>query len=261
MSAMDLGITGKVALVTGGSRGLGRHCALSLAREGVNVAICGRTQSTLDDTVKELEELGVKAVGIVADVSDVAGASALNSAVVDSLGAIDILVNNVGGARAREDIADLDLADFKASFDLNLFGSFQMMKEVLPHMQSQSWGRIVNIASIYGREHGGNISYMSSKAALIGATKHAALSLATKGITVNSIAPGSISHPQGTWERFQNDNPPEVVSEFIDRNLPMGKFGWPQPVGDLVAFLSSQNADLITGSCIVVDGGQSHSMI
>lgn len=261
MAAMDLGITGKVALVTGGSRGLGKHCALSLAHEGVNVAICGRTQSTLDETVKELEELGVKAVGIVADVSNVEGAAALNKAVVDSLGAIDILVNNVGGSQAREDIADLALADFKASFDLNLFGSFQMIKEVLPHMQSQSWGRIVNIASIYGREHGGNISYMSSKAALIGATKHAALSLATEGITVNSIAPGSIAHPQGSWERFQNDNSPEVVSDFISRNLPMGKFGWPQPVGDLVAFLSSQNADLITGSCIVVDGGQSHSMI
>ena len=102
---------------------------------------------------------------------------------------------------------------------------------------------------------------MSAKAALIGATKHAAVSLAKDGVLVNSIAPGSIAHPQGSWERFQNENPPEVVQEFIDRNLPLGRFGWPEPVGDLVAFLASERAGLVTGACIVVDGGQSYSMI
>ena len=258
---MDLGIQGKVALVTGGSRGLGKVAALSLAREGVNVAICGRTQSTLDGTVAELEALGVSAQGIVADVTDAEAMPALNQAVVDGLGSVDILVNNAGGSRAREDIADLPLDDFKAAFDLNLFGGYQLMREVIPHMRRQQWGRIINIASIYGREYGGNLSYMAAKSALISATKHAALSLATEGICVNSIAPGSISHPEGSWERFQNDNPPEVVEDFISRNLPMGRFGWPEPVGDLVAFLASQRADLITGSCIVVDGGQSWSMI
>ena len=258
---MDLGIQGKVALVTGGSRGLGKVAALSLAREGVNVAICGRTQSTLDGTVAELEAFGVRAQGIVADVTDAEAMPALNQAVVDGLGSVDILVNNAGGSRAREDIADLPLDDFKAAFDLNLFGGYQLMREVIPHMRRQQWGRIINIASIYGREYGGNLSYMAAKSALISATKHAALSLVTEGICVNSIAPGSISHPEGSWERFQNDNPPEVVEDFISRNLPMGRFGWPEPVGDLVAFLASQRADLITGSCIVVDGGQSWSMI
>ncbi|MYC07355.1 MAG: SDR family oxidoreductase [Chloroflexi bacterium] len=258
---MDLGIQGKVALVTGGSRGLGRVAALSLAREGVNVAICGRTQSTLDGTVAEIEALGVRGQGVVADVSNPEAMPALNQAVVDGLGAIDILVNNAGGSRAREDLADLPLDDFKAAFDLNLFGGFQLMREVIPHMRAQKWGRIINIASIYGREYGGNLAYMSAKAALIGATKHAALSLVTDGVLVNSIAPGSIEHPEGSWERFQNENPPEVVADFISRNLPLGRFGWPEPVGDLVAFLASQRADLITGSCIVVDGGQSYSMI
>ena len=258
---MDLGIQGKVALVTGGSRGLGRVAALSLAREGVNVAICGRTQSTLDGTVAEIEALGVRGQGVVADVSDPEAMPALNQAVVDGLGRIDILVNNAGGSRAREDLADLPLDDFKAAFDLNLFGGFQLMREVIPHMRAQKWGRIINIASIYGREYGGNLAYMSAKAALIGATKHAALSLVTDGVLVNSIAPGSIEHPEGSWERFQNENPPEVVADFISRNLPLGRFGWPEPVGDLVAFLASQRADLITGSCIVVDGGQSYSMI
>ena len=101
---------------------------------------------------------------------------------------------------------------------------------------------------------------MSAKAALIAATKHAGLSLAKDGVLVNSIAPGSILHSGGGWERFQNEEPAEVVQGFID-GLPMGKFGWPEPVGDTVAFLASDRASLITGACIVVDGGQSYSMI
>jgi 3-oxoacyl-[acyl-carrier protein] reductase len=258
---MDLGISGKNALVTGGSRGLGRQAALSLAGEGVNVAICGRTRATLDKAVGELEALGVKAVGIEADVSDVDGMDDLHNQAVSHLGDIDILVNNAGGTRSRDDITGTSLEDFKATFDLNLFGGFQLMKAVIPHMQGQSWGRIINIASIWGRESGGNISYMSAKAALIGATKHTAQALAKDGILVNSIAPGSIAHDQGSWERFQNDNTPEFVASFIEQNLPMGKFGWPEPVGDLIAFLSSDRGGLITGACIVVDGGQSYSMI
>jgi 3-oxoacyl-[acyl-carrier protein] reductase len=258
---MDLRISGKNALVTGGSRGLGRQAALSLAGEGVNVAICGRTRATLDKTVGELEALGVKSIGIEADVSDVDGMDDLHKQAVSDIGEIDILVNNAGGTRSRDDITGTSLEDFKATFDLNLFGGFQLMKAVIPHMQGQSWGRIINIASIWGRESGGNISYMSAKAALIGATKHTAQALAKDGILVNSIAPGSISHDQGSWERFQNDNPPAVVATFIEQNLPMGKFGWPEPVGDLIAFLSSDRGGLITGACIVVDGGQSYSMI
>ncbi len=185
---MDLGIEGKTALVTGGSRGLGKHAALSLAREGVNVAICGRTQQTLDDTVKELEGLGVSSLGVVADVSDIGVVGSLHQQVVDGLGTIDILVNNVGGTRSRDDITGTSLDDFKGTFDLNLFGAFQLMKLAIPHMQAQRWGRIINIASIWGREHGGNISYMSAKAALIGASKSAANSLAVDGVLVNSIA-------------------------------------------------------------------------
>ena len=258
---MDLGIKGKAALVTGGSRGLGRQSALALAGEGVNVAICGRTQETLDRTVEEIDALGVSSMGVVGDVSDLSDIESLHQRVVDGLGPIDILVNNAGGSRSRDDIQGTSLEDFMGTFDLNLFGGFQLMKLAIPHMQEQEWGRIINIASIWGREHGGNISYMSAKAALIGATKHAAISLAKDGILVNSIAPGSISHPGGSWERFQRENPPEAVKDFIERNLPMGRFGWAEPLGDLVAFLASERAGLVTGACIVIDGGQSHSMI
>ena len=258
---MDLGIKGKVALVTGGSRGLGRQSALALAAEGVNVAICGRTRGTLDGTVEEIRSLGVSSMGVVADVSDLSAAEPLHAQVVEGLGPVDILVNNVGGTRSRSDILGTSVEEFMGTFDINLFGGFQLMKLVIPHMQSQGWGRVINIASIWGREYGGNISYMSAKAALIGATKHAAITLAKDGVLVNSIAPGSIAHAGGGWERFQSENPREVVQEFIDRDLPMGRFGWPEPVGDLVAFLASERASLVTGACIVVDGGQSRSMI
>ena len=258
---MDLGIKGKVALVTGGSRGIGLECAKSLAQEGVDVAICGRTEKALMRTVDELIDMGVRSVGVTADVADLSTIEFLHKKVVDELGSIDILVNNVGGSKSNSDIMGTSLEEFKITFDLNLFGGLELMKLVIPSMRDCKWGRIINIASIWGREHGGSISYMSAKAALIGATKNSAMTLIKDGILVNSIAPGRISHPDGYWEHFQNENSPEVVDSFIEQNLPMGKFGWPEAVGDLVAFLSSDRSALITGACIVVDGGQGKSMI
>lgn len=258
---MDLGIEGKIALITGGSRGLGRQAAISLAKEGCSIAICGRSQASLDKAVSDIGSFRVKVVGIIADVSIQSETGALHDKVTSKLGPIDILVNNVGGSKSKTDITDTSLDDFQGTFDINLFSGFQLMKLVIPHMREQKWGRIINIASIWGRELGGNISYMSAKAALIAATKNAAYTLARDGVLVNSIAPGSIAHPEGSWERFQKENPPSVVQDMIDHNLPMGRFGWPEPVGDLVAFLASDNASLITGSCVVIDGGQSRSMI
>ena len=258
---MDLGIKGKTALVTGGSRGLGRQIALSLAREGVNVAICGRTKDTLTKTAKELSGLGVKAASVMADVAKPSEMDALHKEAVRQLGPVDILVNNAGGSISRAGVDGASLAEFQATFDLNVFGGYRLMQLCIPHMKQQRWGRIVNIASIWGREYGGNVGYMAAKAALIAATKHAGVTLAKHGILVNSIAPGSIEHPEGGWEKFKKDNPPEVVKAFIEKNLPMGRFGWPEPVGDLVAFLASERAGLITGACIVVDGGQSITMI
>jgi 3-oxoacyl-[acyl-carrier protein] reductase len=127
-------------------------------------------------------------------------------------------------------------------------------------MKAQKWGRIINIASIYGREHGGSIDYMTGKAGLIAFSKHLALQMAPYGVLVNCVAPGSIDFPGSSWDRFQKTQPPEVVKEFINRNLPMGRFGWPEPIGETVAFLASDRANLITGACINIDGGQSRSL-
>ncbi len=257
---MDLGIKDRVGIVTGGSRGLGRVSALSLAREGVKVAICGRTQSTLDKTVDELKSMGVAAVGIVADIAELPSAQLVYERTEAELGPVDIVVNNVGGRRGSTMTATSD-EEFKAGFELNLFAALRLMRLAIPGMVARGWGRIINVASIWGREYGGAADYMAAKAALIAASKYAAIELVKDNVLVNSIAPGSILHPGSGWERFSNEQPAEVVQEFISRNLPAGRFGWPEPVGDIVAFLASERASMVSGACINVDAGQSKSLI
>ena len=257
---MDLTLNGKVAMITGGSRGLGRQCALALGREGCAVAICGRDSETVRKTVYELAGLGVKANGSQADVTNPEDAERFLQETTATLGAPDILVNNVGGRRGSVLFDETSMEQFLEGLEVNLISAVRMTKLALPHMQAQGWGRVINISSIYGREHGGSVDYMTGKAGMIAFSKHLALQLAQTGVLVNCVAPGSIDFPGSTWDRFQQNNTPEVVAEFIDRNLPMGKFGWPEPIGETVAFLASDRAGLITGACINVDGGQSKSL-
>lgn len=257
---MDLGLTGKTALVTGGSRGLGRHAALALAREGCNVSICARGREALDQTVAELQGLGARALGVQADVTTHQGTARLIQETVEALGPVDVLVNNVGGSTGR-DFGSADDSAWEHTLQLNLFSGIRLIRLCLPSMKERGWGRVISIASIWGREHGGGLTYMTAKAALIAFSKHLAVEVAGTGITVNTVAPGSISFPGGSWQRFQDSNPPEVVRDFVKNNLPMGRFGWPEPVGALVAFLASTQADLMTGVCINIDGGQSKSLI
>ena len=257
---MDLTLNGKVAMITGGSRGLGRQCALALGQEGCAVAICGRDGDQVKRTAEELAGLGIKVNGSQADVTNPDDAARFLQETTDALGAADILVNNVGGRRGSVLFDETSMDQFLEGLEVNLISAVRMTKLALPHMQAQGWGRVINIASIYGREHGGSVDYMTGKAGMIAFSKHLALQLAQTGVLVNCVAPGSIDFPGSTWDRFQQNNTPEVVSEFIDRNLPMGKFGWPEPIGETVAFLASDRASLITGACINVDGGQSKSL-
>ncbi len=257
---MDLGLSGKVALITGGSRGLGRHAALALAGEGCKVSICARGDEALGQTVAELEELGIQAVGVQADVTNEDDISRLFQETVNTLGPVDVLVNNVGGSRGPNFDAADDAA-WEHTLQLNLFSSIRLSRLCLPSMKERGWGRIINISSIWGREQGGGLTYMAAKAALIAFSKHLAIEVASTGVTVNTVAPGSIAFPGGSWQRFQDTNPPEVVRDFVKNNLPMGRFGWPEPLGALVAFLASAQADLMTGTCINIDGGQSKSLI
>ncbi len=257
---MDLSLNGKVAMITGGSRGLGRQCALALGREGCAVAICGRDGDQVQKTAAELEGMGIKVNGSQADVTNSDDAARFLQETAAALGPPDILVNNVGGRRGSTLFAETTIEQFVEGLEVNLLSAVRLTKLALPHMQAQGWGRVINIASIYGREHGGSVDYMTGKAGMIAFSKHLALQLAPTGVLVNCVAPGSIDFPGSTWDRFQQNNTPEVVDEFIDRNLPMGKFGWPEPIGETVAFLASDRANLITGACINVDGGQSKSL-
>ncbi len=259
-TVLDLGINGKNALITGGSRGLGRQSTLSLAREGVNVAICARGQERLEQTAAELQDFGVRVAAINADMSLPESAANVFAEAESALGSIDILINNVGGSLGTSSVLATSDEDFRAVFEVNLWAALRLMQLASPGMRDRNWGRIVNIASIWGREYGGSAPYMASKASLIAVTKHLAMQLAPDGICVNSIAPGSIEFPGGGWERFRNSNTPEDVAEFLKWNLPAGKFGYPEPIGDTVAFLSSENASWIMGACLNVDGGQSKSL-
>ena len=257
---MDLGLTDKVAMITGGSHGLGKQAAECLAREGCKVSICARGREQLEAAVDELRARGYQVHGSQADVTIEDDAARFHSDTISTLGRPDILVNNVGGRRGSALLEETTMEQFREGLELNLVSAVRLTAMVLPHMKQQEWGRIINISSIYGREHGGSIDYMTAKAGLIAFSKHLALQLAPTNVRVNCIAPGSIDFPGSSWDRFQKTNTTEVVAEFIARNLPAGKFGWPGPIGETVAFLASDRADLITGACINVDGGQSKSL-
>jgi len=259
---MDLGIKGKSALITGGTRGLGLASLKSLSNEGVNIAFCSRSDQGIAETSHILEKKGVKYIGIKHEISnDIDSLSELVNKAEKDIGDIDILVNNVGGSLGSDSLLKDDLENYEKVFNLNFWSSLKLMKIISKKMIINKWGRIINISSIFGREYGGkSSSYMSSKASLIAATKHMAIETAKLGITVNSIAPGSIKHHGGSWEKFVNNSPKEEVDDFIKQNLPMGDFGKPEPVGEMVAFLSSIQAFTITGTCINIDAGQSSNL-
>jgi 3-oxoacyl-[acyl-carrier protein] reductase len=252
---MDLGLKGKAAIVTGASRGIGRAIALGLAEEGCDVALCARGREPLQETAKEIESKGVRALAVEADVTKAEDVERLVQATADAFGRIDILVNNVDGSIA----ADSDEA-WQDTFQKILLTAARATRLVIPHMQQAGSGSIVHIASIWGRESGGIPTYNAMKAAMISHAKAMALQLASENIRVNSVAPGSVSHPGGSWWRRQQDDP-EGMAQFVRQNIPMGRFGTAEEVANVVVFLVSERASWVTGACINVDGGQSRSNI
>lgn len=259
---MDLQIKNKNAFITGATRGLGLASLKSLASEGVNISYCSRTQEGVNKVKDFLSNLNIDSYGFVHEIdnNDV-NIKKLVDKIDKNFGNIDILVNNVGGSLGSSSLLESEIDTFMKVFDINFWSSLKLMKIYSEKMVMNGWGRIINISSIFGREYGGkSASYMSSKASLIAATKHLSIELADKGVTVNSIAPGSIKHEGGSWEKFVNNSSKEEVEDFINNNLPMKNFGSPEPVGDMVSFLASPKSFTITGACINIDGGQSSNL-
>jgi 3-oxoacyl-[acyl-carrier protein] reductase len=258
---LDLHLNGKVAIVTGSSRGLGFASAHALAAEGCRVCICARGKDGLEQARKELHRLeGPQAViPVVADVSTPEGADKVVNTTVEAFGGVDILVNNVGTAKGGE-ILDTPDSIWQEAFDQTLYPAIRMSRLVVPHMRQRKGGTIVMIASIWGRESGGRMTYNAVKAAEISLAKSLAQQLAKDGIRVNSVAPGSILFPGGSWDKRQQADP-AGIAEFIRRELPFGRFGRAEEVGATVAFLASSRASWISGSCVPVDGCQSRSQI
>ncbi|HET9626800.1 MAG TPA: SDR family oxidoreductase [Kofleriaceae bacterium] len=251
---MQLELAGKRCLVSGASRGIGRAIAHALAREGGRVCVIARGQAGLDAVLGELP--GADHAAIAADVTTPAGADAAVDGCVAALGGIDVVVTNVGKSFARE-AAAMDDADLAHSLDMNLWSAARVAQRAVPHLPAG--GSITMIASIWGREAGGAPGYNVAKAGVIALAKALARDYARRAIRVNSVAPGSILFPGGGWDRRQQADP-AGMADFVAREIPFGRFGTPEEVADVVAFLASARARWITGACIPVDGGQGRGL-
>ncbi len=256
---MDLGLGNKVAMISGASRGIGRAIALGFAAEGCRLSLCARGKEQLDKTAQEVGELANDVLATAVDVTQEAEARSWVEETQQRFGGVDILINNVGGSRPGGNL-DATRSDWQAGFALNFFSALDLCRLVVPAMQERQTGCVINITSIYGREWGGPMTYNASKAAMISLSKEMARELAPQGIRVNSVAPGSILFPGGSWERRQKENP-EAIAVFVKAELPGGRFGKPEEVADVVVFLASERANWVSGACLTVDGCQSRSLI
>lgn len=257
---MDLGLRDKVAIVTGSSRGLGLASAKALAAEGCRVTLCARTEATLHAAAREVSSVAGgddRVLAVRADLASTEGAQTVIDRTVERFGGIDVLVNNLGLARGAGLLETSD-EEWQEAFDHTLMPAVRASRLAVPHMQRRGGGAIVIVASIFAREIGGRMTYSAVKAAEIGLTKSLAQQLARFNIRVIGVSPGSILFEGGSWWKRQQENP-DGIADFVKRELPFGRFGRADEIGDVVAFLVSQRASWVSGTTVVVDGCQSRA--
>ena len=257
---MDLGLRDKVAIVTGSSRGLGLASAKALAAEGCRVTLCGRTEATLHAAAREVASLAGgedRVLAVRTDLTQAEGVQQVIDRAVERFGGIDVLVNSVALARGAGLLETSD-AEWQEAFDHTLLPAARASRLAVPHMTRRGGGSIIIIASIFGREAGGRMTYNAVKAAEISLAKSLAQQLAPVNIRVNSVSPGSFLFEGGSWWKRQQENP-AAIAEYVKRELPFGRFGRADELGDVVTFLASSRASWISGTSIVVDGCQSRS--
>ena len=252
---MDLGLHGRRALITGGSRGIGFAVAEALVAEGAAVGLVARDAAGLAAAAERLGPRGVPVATAVADVTDTQQLKRAVDDIATALGGLDHLVASAGGTVGRGNLTSAGDDDFTATFALNAGHAAELIRAGLTHLRAAGGGSVVIISSITGMRPAPRTAYAAAKAAEIHLAATAAQELAPAGIRVNAVSPGSIMFPGGGWDSFQREHP-EDFAAFLASQFPFGRLGRPEEVADVVTFLLSARASWITGANIAVDGGQ-----
>ena len=243
-------LEGRIALITGASKGLGRAMALALGKAGATIALVSRDQQKLEGVAAEVQAMGAKAHVFVADVSQEDQVHRLQHEVEAAVGAVNILINNAG-INIRKDLVDFTLDEWRSVQDTNVTSVFLLCRAFIPKMKGQGYGRILNMTSIMSHVSlPQRTAYSASKTALLGITRALAQELARDGITVNGISPG----PFATEMNTSLMNNPEANAQFLSK-IPAGRWGKVEEIGDLALYLCSESAGFITGTDILIDGG------